>query len=620
MKRLLPLLLLWCLPAFAGLSPPMALNYDLSVNSEFRAGNKPVAGAACPTGWTCAAKGDGTEDIDEVSATSFLMVTSGTNDEAGDIGYVYKTTATDDDIQIIARIPSSWTGHLENATQFGVGNTEGTDAADYTTNCYWRNGSAHVLMKSDATGAGKLQQTGLSNQTRPRYIAYVYDVSATTEACWESSDGFEWFQVGSSVTKSLTFPVLTYVYGTSHIASATTTATLTDIDFSNTITIGVEGGGGGGGANVAPVFNSTPIVTGTAGTAKSITIINIADTTDATKRASDENGDALTLTEQGCTWPTGVSVSSGTGTVEIATNAVAGTTTNCRIGVSDGIEARVDSDPFSIVIDPAGGGEEDAELIWEGLLEGGSGDIAGGSQADFKTKTAGQGQHSVVTTGTGTCTNPRQGTRMAKVEIPSGATGTPQRAEIKSLPNVNFEWDGTEYWVGFSYCGTAASSFSGVHTLFQVHAPNEGPGECDMAGNAVGLMYGNTLSVIENPSGISSGGGANSDQINVYQFSAAAAAAGGWQDFVLNFSLSKTGDGFYNFWHNGVLVASGTDASNVNWKDECGNVIQPPKDKSNGGHFGLYQGNTTPRILYMDSMRIAVGDNGYNTVDPAQDD
>ena len=50
--------------AFAGLSPPMALNYDLSVNSEFRAGNKPVAGAACPTGWTCAAKGDGTEDID----------------------------------------------------------------------------------------------------------------------------------------------------------------------------------------------------------------------------------------------------------------------------------------------------------------------------------------------------------------------------------------------------------------------------------------------------------------------------------------------------------------------------------------------------------------------------
>ena len=65
------------------------INPDGTVDTAYPAGNKPVSGGACPTGWTCATKGDATEDIDEVSAsavtapptpegefTSFLIVGS----------------------------------------------------------------------------------------------------------------------------------------------------------------------------------------------------------------------------------------------------------------------------------------------------------------------------------------------------------------------------------------------------------------------------------------------------------------------------------------------------------------------------------------------------------------
>jgi len=612
------LLLGLSVPAFAGPTVPGALNSDNSFDTEFRPGDKPIAGGSCPTGWTCAVKGDATEDIDEVSATSFTIVASGTNDE-GNIAYAYKSTGTDNDVEVIARIPATWTGHLENSTQFGVGLTEGTGGGAYATQCYWRNIGTSVTMKSDAGGAGEAQQAGLSNQALPRYIGIQYDDSATTISCWESTDGFEWTQIGTDVTKSLTFPVLGYVYGTSHEATATTTATLTSITHLNTLTIDVDGGGGGGGANVAPVWQSTPIITGTAGQAKSIVLANVANTSDCTKRVCDTNADALTLTERDCTWPTGVTVNDAGDTVEIATNAVAGTTANCKIGASDGIAARADSNAFSIAIDPAGGGEEDATIIWYGLLEGGPNEIVTGHALQrFKKKTGFNGQQSVVTSGVG-CAAPRQGTYMAKLEIPAGASGTPQRGEILSNPKIDFLWDGPEYWVGFSFCVPAWAP--SVNTLFQIHAANEDPGDCDFAGNAVGIMGQGNLAVIENPSGISAGSGANSNQIDVYDFNLSSGANQDvWHDVILNFSLSTTGNGFYNFWHNGVLVASDTGANNTNWKDSCGNVIQPDKDRNNGIHVGLYQGNTTPRIIYYDAMRVAEGDSGYNTVDPAQDD
>ena len=604
-------LILGCLlslPASAGLSVPGALNYDSSFSSEFRAGDKPVAGGSCPTGWTCAVTGDATQDIDEVSATSFLMVVSGTDE--GSIGYAYKNTASDDDVEIIARVPAAWAGNVENDTQFGV---MLLDNAGYRAHCYWRNGSGNVKFKVDVDGAGEVQQGGLANQARPRYIGLSY-LTTDTIGCFESSDGAVWTQVGTHVSKVLSFAVKAGVYGTSYDPIATATATPTGIAFSNTPTIEVDGGGGNGDPNNAPVFNATPVVSCTVGSTSSISLANSTNTADTTRYASDADANALTFTSQGTALPTGVSIDNTNYEIDCAVGTVAGTTAGVIIGVSDGVAARVDSSAFAIVVNAAGGGAEDATIIWTGLLEDGT------LTADFKEKIGQEGVNSVVSIGPTGCAAPRQGTYMAKMEIPAGAAGTPQRAEIKSSPNVDFLWDETEFWVGFSFCVPA--TLTGVNTLFQIHNPNEGPGDCDMAGNPLGIHFARgDFRVINNPSGISEASGANSNTESVYLFDLENAAnQDQWHDVIVNFSLSKNGNGFYNLWHNNTLVASGTGLSNVNWKDACGNVIQPPKDSSNGIHIGLYKSSATPGIVVFDAMRVAEGDNGYNTVDPAQDD
>lgn len=605
------------LPAFAGLSVPGALSYDNKFYTEYRGGDAPVVGGACPTGWTCAAKGDGTQDIDEISATSFLMVVSGKDNESN-FGYAYKTTAVDDDIEVIMRVPATWTGHLETNTQFGVGLTEGTANDEYVALCFWRyDGLARF--KSDAGGPAELLQSGLANQSLPRYVGISYVDADTTISCWESIDGFAWTQVGTHVTKSLTFPVLGFVYGTPNESGVTTTATPTAIAHSNTLTIEEDGGGDPDPPpNVAPVWNSTPIITGTAGTAKSITIANSVLTDDCTKRVCDDNGDALLLSERGCTWPTGVTVNNTTDTVEIATNAVAGTTVSCQIGADDGTAARVDSSAFSIVIAPAGGGEEDATIVWTGLLEGGAADISGTGSADFKTKTIGGGLQSVVTVADGVCGNPRQGSYMAKLEIPAGTTGNPQRAELKSNPSVTFYPDETSYWVGFSFCLETGNTGS-VNTLFQIHVSFREPAgvPCEHNGNAVGIHSLGNLNIIDNPTGIDENSGANSNQVTVYPFTP---QTGVWQDFVFNVRLSKVGNGTFTAWHQGEQVYSATNLHNTTWKNSCGDVLVTPYDLYNGLHVGLYQGNNVRRVMYYDAMRVAIGENGYNTVDPAQDD
>ena len=161
------------------------------------------------------------------------MVVSGTNEERN-IAYVYKSEASDTDLQIEARIPATWTGHLESFTSFGVGITEGTADTDYATHCYWPN-IGTVTFKSDAGGAGELKQTGASGQFLPRYVKIEYDDSATTISCFGSNDAVTWSLVGTAVTKSLTFPVLTYLFGSSHDPNQTTTATPTGIAFTLTL-------------------------------------------------------------------------------------------------------------------------------------------------------------------------------------------------------------------------------------------------------------------------------------------------------------------------------------------------------------------------------------------------
>lgn len=616
MKRLLLLILAAPLSVHADSTVEAQLNYDNTVDLAYRAGNKPVSGGACPTGWTCATIGDGTEDIDEVSATEFLMVGSGSNDET-DFAYVYKTSATDEDQRIYARV-GEFSGYIEAHTSAGCGLVD---------NAGWR---FHVRMRTDPTdvanakfdagGAGETSTNGLANQSLPRYVDCRYDDSATGVSAFESSDGVSWTQIGTTVTKSLTFPVNRYLFVTSHHPTSTTTVTLDNISEGTTLP---GGGAGNGPPNDAPVWNATPVVNCTAGTASSVSIANAANTTDTGEYASDADADALTFTSQGTAPPTGVTIDNTNYEIDCGTDTSAGTTNGVVIGADDGTAARVDSSSFSIVIAAAGGGGGDATLLWTGDFETGAASIQNGGQ--YKTKIARQGQVTVVTSSDGGQCEPRQGTYMGRAEITAGASGTPQRAEVKSTPGQFIEWeDGQTYWTGLSFC---VENWSGtVNTLVQWHAPNESGQQCDMAGNLIGNHNNGRVEIIDNPGGASEGSGANSNHVTVYDLNLASASNQDvWHDFVyaMKVNTDRTGvrancNGTFRLWHQGTQVYNQTGLCNVNYKDECGTTITAPQNRSNGLHFGLYQGNTTNRVFYMDAARFAVGDSGYDTVNPAQ--
>jgi Polysaccharide lyase len=265
-----------------------------------------------------------------------------------------------------------------------------------------------------------------------------------------------------------------------------------------------------------------------------------------------------------------------------------------------------------------------ADMIWAGDFEEGPPSIDGTNDADFAKKLYYEGTQAAAdvrtTDGMGICDRPREGAFSGRTRILAGGSGEKVRAEIKANnPGViQFDWDGPEYWIGISLCLAEWPSGSDVHTFLQVHAPNEASGGCDFAGNALSIAPAKDtgeIRVIDNPRGVSAGTGAFSNTKAVYSYNLRN-TMGQWQDFVFRFRLSTKGDGYYTVWHNGTQVASETGLVNVNWKDSCGGIIA--KSYSNGPHLGMYGGpnDAGPKALYIDSVRVAQGTDGYDLVAP----
>jgi hypothetical protein len=267
-----------------------------------------------------------------------------------------------------------------------------------------------------------------------------------------------------------------------------------------------------------------------------------------------------------------------------------------------------------------------AQLVWSGNFEEGASSIDGSSDADFNKKLYDEGTHALADVkgsgGMGACGAPREGKFSGRTVVLKEGADSRVRAEIKThLPGVfHFDWDGPEYWVGISLCMSEWPPGSDMHTLMQIHAPNEPSGDpCDFAGNALTISTaGDTgqIRVLDNPSGISEGSGANSNNKIVYKYDIRN-TLGEWQDFVFQVKLSTKGSGYYTAWHNDKQVASETGLVNVNWKDSCGRVIE--KSYSNGLHIGLYGGpnGAGQKVMYIDSAAIAEGTNGYDLVAPS---
>lgn len=273
---------------------------------------------------------------------------------------------------------------------------------------------------------------------------------------------------------------------------------------------------------------------------------------------------------------------------------------------------------FALAISTVGTPAYTAELLW-------TGDFETGDFSQYKSHLYGEGKHSTKKIVKSPVRAGKYATELTILETERGGS---TRSELISRHNdskIHFEWDGPEYWVGFSFMFKEWDS--SAYTFFQIHAPNETKGDkCDYAGNTFsvwghgadknsGVSESIVVRVIEN-GGVSRGKGAGSNNTVVHKY---PFPLNSWQDYVVNFKLSTKGKGFYKVWKGGKLIYSKSGLTNVNHKDSCGKEIPKDKRRHSGAHVGVY-GPSTPgfRRIFYDEVRVAIGSDGYALVDPEQ--
>lgn len=185
--------------------------------------------------WTFGQKGDASGSAVENSSSSVTFSARGTSDEAN-IDYFHQSIASGD-IELSGIIPakSSWAGNLVNWAGFGIGITEGTDDSEY----FFQLWLPHIGTARNKYGTppSYTTQVGISDQTPPLYFKITYDDTAKELKAWTSVDDADYFQLGSTISKTLTYPFLVYGFGTSADPVSTTTATITGLSFATSITV-----------------------------------------------------------------------------------------------------------------------------------------------------------------------------------------------------------------------------------------------------------------------------------------------------------------------------------------------------------------------------------------------
>ena len=210
--------------------------------SIFRSFLSSVGTPAASTTWTEANVGDDTTGtITELSATQVNITAAGTSDSTDDGTIAYQTISGAQDIQIICKTPTTYTGTVENFTFFGVQLREALTGNPVLLNCLSPQveGGSRVKHRLTTDGSYVSYATGEIILVRPKYLAITYDHSAGEVKYWESSTGVanEYSQIGATVSLTLSFPVYACLYGTSHNNAVTATAAISAATVGATITI-----------------------------------------------------------------------------------------------------------------------------------------------------------------------------------------------------------------------------------------------------------------------------------------------------------------------------------------------------------------------------------------------
>jgi hypothetical protein len=219
--------------AYAGPTVRLVVNGDGSADTAFRAGTKPTGGScAALTDFECEPLGTATCDISASDSNTATMVATSANEE-GNGCVANKTAESDSNLHVEVEVPAiaNWTGNVHNFAGAGV---YFRDATGYQVNVWWpRVGPANF--KTDAGGAGESLQDGGSSESAPQRLGLEYNTSTCAISGWESADGLTYFQIGTSVTHCLTFPVDYGLIGTSHSTTASTGFALDNIVANTTL-------------------------------------------------------------------------------------------------------------------------------------------------------------------------------------------------------------------------------------------------------------------------------------------------------------------------------------------------------------------------------------------------
>ena len=185
--------------------------------------------------WAFGQKGDAAGSGVENSSTSVTLTAIGSSDEAN-IDFAHQSIASGD-VELSGIIPaqSSWSGNLVNWAGFGIGITEGTGDSEYFFQLWLPNiGTAR---NKYGTPPSYTTQVGISDQTPPLYFKATYDDTLKELKAWTSVDGVDYFQLGSTVSHTMSYPFIIYGFATSADPVASTTATITGLLFATSITV-----------------------------------------------------------------------------------------------------------------------------------------------------------------------------------------------------------------------------------------------------------------------------------------------------------------------------------------------------------------------------------------------
>jgi hypothetical protein len=209
--------------ANAGLNVKVSLNYDSTVSTLYRDGDKPQGGS-CPTGFTCAAIGTAPLcDVSKIDDDTVDIAVVSQNEEVGGCA-VYKTASTDQDLHIEVEFDSLIEGFSGNYTTVAAFIHEGTTTANTTgMHSSWQALGANTRIckfsGGDVDESGQFGGAG----TIPEIYLLQYDDSTDTIQCAYGTNGSDWTQIGNDTTDTLTFPVKYGVIATSYNATVSST-------------------------------------------------------------------------------------------------------------------------------------------------------------------------------------------------------------------------------------------------------------------------------------------------------------------------------------------------------------------------------------------------------------